>query len=159
MSRVTATVDIDAPPERVWEVIADPNNLPRWDRRIHAVEGVPADGLKPGSTYTTEIRVMGVRARVDAFVREIRPPEYAEIELTGAPLRATVYTTLTPLEGGRSRLVQDVEYHVRGGQLGEALGRALEHLGAATILRRGTEAQREQVEETARRDAAGEHGW
>jgi uncharacterized protein YndB with AHSA1/START domain len=157
VSRIREVVEVDAPPEKVWEVVADPRHLPKWDRRIVSVHDVPPDGLKVGSTYRTEIGLMGLRGRVDAVVHEIEPHEYAEIELSGVPLRATVRTRLTPLDGGkRTRLEQDVEYHVRGGPLGEVLGRALAHLGASAILRRGVLAQKRHAEG---RDPAGDEGW
>src|SRR2546425_967993 len=43
MSVVQVSVDVDAPPESVWAIVSDPRNLPRWDRRIVAVDGVPAE--------------------------------------------------------------------------------------------------------------------
>lgn len=147
VSHIREVVEIEAPPARVWAVVADPRNLPKWERRIISVSGVPAGGLKPGSSYTTVVGMMGIKARVDAFVHDIRPPEFAEVELSGAPLRAVIRTTLTPLDGGtRTRLEQDVEYHVRGGAVGEMLGKALRHLGASAILRRGVLAQKRHAE-------------
>ena len=151
VSHITVVVDVDAPRELVWEVVADPRNLPKWDRHVASVSDVPDEGLKVGTVYATEIVVLLVRSRVDAFVKDLRPPEYAEIVLTGAPLRAIVRTTLTALSQDRTRLEQDVEYHVRGGSLGEVLGRALRRLGAQAILRRGVEGQKRQAEELARK--------
>ena len=151
MSHIRIAVNVDAPRALVWEVVADPRNLPDWDRHVVSVLDVPEGGLKQGTAYATEISVLRVRSRVDAFVKELRPPEYAEIDLIGAPLRATVRTTLTELSQDRTRLEQDVEYHVRGGPLGEVLGRALRVLGAEAILRRGVEGQKRQAEEHARK--------
>ena len=150
VSRVSATVDVDAPPEKVWEVIADPRNMPAWDRRIVSVRDVPETDLHEGSEYTTELRYMGLSAAIRARVRTLRPAEYAEVELSGLPLRGTVRTTLTPIDdGSRTRLDQIVDYQLRGGPVGRILGRILKHLGAQALLRRGTEAQKRQVEGSA----------
>ncbi len=46
MTVVQTAVEVEAPPEKVWEVVSDPRNLPRWDNRITSVEGVPKDGLR-----------------------------------------------------------------------------------------------------------------
>jgi uncharacterized membrane protein len=155
VSQVRVVVDVDAPRDHVWSVIADPRNLPKWDRRVVAVRGVPADGLKPGAAYTTEIALLGIRARVDAFVRDVRPPEYAEIELSGAPLRATVRTRLIEVGPERTRIEQEVEYHLRGGAVGEVLGRGLRYLGAESVLRKGVEAQKHQAESDYRASRRG----
>lgn len=154
VSNVRVSVDVEAPRDHVWAVVSDPRNLPRWDRRVVSVTGVPEGGLRPGTAYGSEVAFLAFRARIDAFVREIRPPEYAEIELSGAPLRATVRTTLRELDAARTRLTQDVEYHVRGGSLGELLGKGLRILGADSVLRKGVEAQKLQAEETYRPE-----GW
>ena len=46
MTIVAFAVEIDAPPERVWEVVSNPANLPHWDRHIVRVEGVPPAGWR-----------------------------------------------------------------------------------------------------------------
>ena len=148
MSIVEATTEVDAPPEKVWGIVADPRNLPRWDRHITRVEGVPSGGLKTGSSYTTEVRFMGVRAKATAHVLELSECEHSKIRLRGM-IDAVIETWLDPLNGNRTRLRHRVEYHFPGGSLGELAGRAVGMLGAGAILRRGVEAQRRQVEREA----------
>jgi uncharacterized protein YndB with AHSA1/START domain len=147
MQRTRFAVEVDAPPEEVWKVVADPRNLPRWDRHIARVTGVPADGLKKGSRYTTEVRFMGIRAQVEAEVLEIDPPREAVVRLSGL-LDATIHTVVTPQDGGRSRLEHEVEYRFRGGALGAMAAQAVRLTGGpALVLRRGSTAQKQQVEE------------
>jgi uncharacterized protein YndB with AHSA1/START domain len=143
---VDASVDIQAPPEEVWRIVADPHNLPTWDRHIAKVEGIPPDGLRPGTRYTTEVRFMGVRAHSQAKVLEIRPPEYSKIQLSGL-LDGVVETWLEALDGGhRTRLRHRIKYRFKGGPLGEVAARAVGMFGAAAVLRRGVLAQKRQVE-------------
>lgn len=147
MTVVRFAVELDATPEEVWAVVADPRNLPRWDRHIVAVEGVPEGGLRQGVEYTTVLRFMGVRARVGARALELRPPAYARMQLTGL-LDATIVTRITPLDQGRSRLEHEVDFRFRGGPLGRLAAQAVRLLGGAGhLLRRGTVAQKRQVEE------------
>ena len=68
MTRAEFDVVVDAPPEAVWEVISDPRRLPHWDRHIVSVEGVPADGLREGMRYTTEMRFFAFRNTIDGEV-------------------------------------------------------------------------------------------
>ena len=34
MTTVEFSVEVEAPPERVWTVASDPRNLPHWDRHV-----------------------------------------------------------------------------------------------------------------------------
>ena len=140
-------MDIDAPLDQVWKVVADPRNLPRWDRHILSVSGVPRGGLEVGSTYTTEIRFMGARAQIQAEVLEIDPPKFSRIRLSGV-LDAVVNTRLEPISDQRTKLEHDIEYGFRGGPVGRLAAHALRLTGGANIvLRRGTLAQKRQIEE------------
>ncbi|MBI4261289.1 MAG: SRPBCC family protein [Actinobacteria bacterium] len=147
MTRVSTTVEVEAPLERVWEVVSDPRNLPRWDRHITAVEGVPDSGLEEGTTYETELRFMGLHSHVHAEVEELDPPSYARIRLSGL-LEAEVITRLAALDGGRTRLEQVVDFEFRGGTLARMASRGLRLTGGPAIaLRRGVAAQKRQAEE------------
>ena len=61
MGHVSIDMEIEATPEEVWTVVSDPRNLPRWDRHIISVEGVPEEVLKEGARYVTELKMLGVR--------------------------------------------------------------------------------------------------
>jgi uncharacterized protein YndB with AHSA1/START domain len=142
---IRTSIVVDGSPEEVWKVVSDPRNLPRWNRYIRAVHDVPGDGLRPGSRYWTELGGLGVTFRIRAEVEEVDPPRYARVRLSG-PVDAVVRTWIRPMGERRSRLEHQVDYSVRGGPIGALVGRALRHLGAPTVLRRGTRAQKLQVE-------------
>jgi len=150
MTVVTTSVDIDAPPERVWAVVSDPRNLPMWDRHIEDVIGVPADGVKEGSRYTTVLRLITVHANVPAEVLELDPPRLGRVRLGGL-IDAVVTTRIDPLTGGRSRLEHHVNYRFRGGPLGKVAARSLRMIGGAGLaLRHGALAQKRQIEDGLR---------
>lgn len=149
MSVVEAWVEVQAPQQTVWAVVADPRNLPRWDRHIVGVEGAPEDGLRPGVSYWTRVRFLGVQARVRAEVLELRPPRYAKLRLTGI-VDGVVETWLDPLDGDRTRLRHRVEYRFPGGRLGRMAATAVRMMGASVLLARGARAQKRQAEEAAR---------
>jgi uncharacterized protein YndB with AHSA1/START domain len=150
VTRVRTTVEVEAPPELVWRVVADPQNLPRWDRHITHVRGVPPDGLVPGSEYETDVQLAGVRATVRARVEEMHRPHFAVVRLDGL-IDAVVTTHLTPIGEGRTRLDQEVDFRFRGGLLGRMAARALKLTGGPSLaLRRGVLAQKRQVEAEAR---------
>jgi carbon monoxide dehydrogenase subunit G len=148
MSVIQASVEVNAPPEEVWKVVADPRNLSRWDRHIAKVEGVPREGLQEGTRYTTELRVFGARAHVNSEVLELSAPNHAKVRIEGIAT-GTVETWLEPLVGNRTRLRHRVDFRLKGGPIGQLAARAINVLGAATLLRRGAEAQKLQAEAAA----------
>jgi uncharacterized protein YndB with AHSA1/START domain len=147
-SVVEVSVDIDATPEDVWKVVADPRNLRRWDRHIALVDGALGE-LHEGDEYTTELRFLGARARAHMKVLALKPHEYSKVAMEGV-VDGTVETWVEPLDGDRSRLRHRVTYRFRGGSLGEVAGRAVRMMGAGTILKHGVQAQKRQVEDAVR---------
>jgi uncharacterized protein YndB with AHSA1/START domain len=145
VSVVEASVEIDAPPKRVWKVVADPRNLPKWDHHILAVEGVPPHGLIEGTRYRTWVRFMGVRAKADVQVQVLDPEHYAKMRLRGI-VEGTIETWLEPLDVRRTMLRHRVEYRFIGGPLGRVAARGIKLLGASSLVRRGTLAQKRQAE-------------
>jgi uncharacterized protein YndB with AHSA1/START domain len=61
---------VTAPPEAVWEVIADAYSIPRWWPRVTRVEGVEESGF-------TEVLLSkrGRPVRLDLHYTEVEPPE------------------------------------------------------------------------------------
>jgi uncharacterized membrane protein len=145
MSTIREAVVVDAPPEEVWRVIADPRNLPRWNRYIKAVRAAPDRELEAGDSYRVELRLLGVSAEVRAEVKELERPRFSEVALSG-PIEGTVRTYVRPIGAGRSRLEHEVGYRFPGGALGKAVARAVRLMGASLILRSGLRAQKEAVE-------------
>jgi carbon monoxide dehydrogenase subunit G len=145
VSVVTAAVTINASPDEVWKVVADPRNLTHWDRHIVRVRGVPPNGIRVGTEYTTDLRLMGVVAHVRAKVVSLEKPSHAIVALSGV-LEGSVETTLEGLAKDRTRLSHRIEYRFVGGPLGAIAARAIRSLGAGIVLRRGAIAQKRQAE-------------
>ena len=145
MSVVRQSVVVEAPPEEVWRVIADPRNLPRWNSHIKSVEDLPDGELSAGDHYGVKLRVMGAPINVRAEVVELQPRRYAEVILSG-PVDATVRTYVRPLGSRRTRVEHEIHYRFRGGPLGELVAKGVKMLGAATLIKRGLKAQKAQVE-------------
>ena len=141
---VEASVEVDAPPERVWEVTSDPRNLPHWDKHIERV-WTPSSGLGPGAHYSIRMRFMAVRSDVEAEVLEWEAPWLSRIRLVGI-LNATVTTSIASLPFDRSLLRHEVDYVFKG-FLGGFAARSLSAVGGAQLaLRRGIAAQKREIE-------------
>lgn len=63
MPKVSRTRTIDAPPGKVWDLVSDPHNLPRWWPKVKRVEDVTGRGDRSRWTAVLETeRGNGVRA-------------------------------------------------------------------------------------------------
>jgi carbon monoxide dehydrogenase subunit G len=127
VTAVTATIDIDVPPERVWDVIMNPAHFGDWvtiHRKLGAVDGgAPREGFKVEQTlclHHANFRVRWQLAECDA-------PHHAVWEGKGpAGSRARIVDKLKPLDGGRgTRFDYLNEYSNPGGYLGRVAGRVL----------------------------------
>jgi uncharacterized membrane protein len=149
-SVVTTTeysVEIDAPPALVWEVTSDPKNLPHWDRHIVGVQ-LPEGGLEVGVRYEVQMSFVGVRAIVPCEVLAWEPPWGATVHLAGV-LDATVRTAIAALPDDRSVLRHEVAYVFRG-PLGRFAAASVNAVGGAEYaLKRGTLAQKREIERRA----------
>jgi len=145
VTTVEFSVEVDAPPERVWKVTSNPRNLPHWDKHIESVE-VPEGGLGLGVRYHVLMRFMSLRTTVDAEVLEWEPPWRATIRLSGL-LEATVTTTIASLPFERSMLRHEVTYRFRG-VFGGIGARSIQAVGGTQMaLKHGVLAQKREIEE------------
>lgn len=126
MKRVTAAIDIAAPPEKVWEVVMDPKRLKDWVT-IHRKLGKVSDSpLKDGSTLEQTLHLRGVSIKVRWTVEDVRAPESAVWEGRG-PARAKARTSyvLSPDGDGGTRFEYANEFKPPLGPIGAAANRVL----------------------------------
>lgn len=144
MSTAEFSVEVDAPAERVWEVVSNPANIPHWERHVVSVR-LPEEELRVGSTYSVVMSFMGVRVRVRGEILRWEPPSHATIRLRG-PLHATIDTSVGRLPRDRSVLRHEVTYTFRG-PLGRVVAAGLNAVGGAQLgIRHGTLGQKRQIE-------------
>lgn len=125
MSLVTATIDIPAPPEVVWDLVMDPERLGEWvtihRRLLHADAGVPSVGFR----MDQRIHMRGVTLEVDWRLAECEPGTRALWEGRGpARSRARTEYRLSPARAG-TRFDYHNEFHAPLGPLGAIVSRAL----------------------------------
>jgi ligand-binding SRPBCC domain-containing protein len=149
MTSVECSVEVDAPPDVVWQITSDPRNLPHWDRHIEGVD-LPSGGLRAGARYEVTMRFVAVRTKVPCRIDEWEPPWRSRVRLNGV-LDATVTTSIASLPFDRSVLRHEVVYVFRGPLGGFAAASVNAVGGAAFALRRGTLAQKREIEARAKR--------
>ncbi|HXE46689.1 MAG TPA: SRPBCC family protein [Conexibacter sp.] len=125
MSLVHTAIEIDAPPERVWEVVMDPRRLGDWVTIHRRVERVPAE-LRRGSTFEQTLNLRGAHLHVVWTVVDVDPPHRAAWEGQGpAHSRASIVYELRRDGEGRTIFDYTNEFKPPGGALGAVAGRVL----------------------------------
>jgi len=122
--RAEVTLHIDAPPDKVWGVVMDPERLKDWVT-IHRKLGDRDGALKKGSKLEQTLCLRGVNFKVRWKVEEADAPRSALWEGRG-PARShakTVYE-LKAIDGG-TRFCYESEFKAPMGPLGAAASRVL----------------------------------
>jgi uncharacterized protein YndB with AHSA1/START domain len=126
MTVVNASIEIDAPPERVYDTMLDPDCLSEWvtiHRRVNrADKGEPHEGYEMEQTLC----LRGANFKVRWTLTEAERPGSATWEGRGpAHSYARTAYKLTPVDGGRTRFDYENEFKAPGGMLGAAASRVL----------------------------------
>src|SRR5436305_10628801 len=131
MSTVRVTIDINAPIERVWETVMDPNRLQDWVTIHRSVKDVSETPLRTGSTMDQVLHMRGVSFRVHWTLVDVDAPNCAQWEGRGpAHSRARIRYELSNHGDGHTRFEYTNEFQPPGGRLGTAASRVI--VGAAS---------------------------
>lgn len=125
MSGIRTSIDIAAPPPRVWELLMDPSRLGEWVTIHRGLREAPSGKLRLGSRLTQTLRLRGANFTVRWKVVELEAPRRAVWEGRGpARSRARITYELSPIEHG-TRFDYVNEFHPPLGPLGAVAGQVL----------------------------------
>ena len=144
MATIREAVDINAPPERVWAVVAqDVKNSPRWTSNLEDVEKL--DGRPPGkgTRYRYHLDIGGQKVVLDVEQDVWDQPKRCAGRFVKGPVGGTWSYTYTRRKEGSTRLVYEMDY-----QLGGLLRFATGVLGPqyAAGIRKNMESLRKYIE-------------
>ena len=126
MSEVHASIDIDAPPDRVYDLMLDADRLHEWvtiHRKVNRVDdGEPREGFEMDQTLC----LRHANFKVHWTLTEADRPYAATWEGRG-PAHSYARTSyrLKDLDGGRTRFEYENEFKAPGGFLGAAASRVI----------------------------------
>jgi uncharacterized protein YndB with AHSA1/START domain len=127
MTLVTASIEIDAPPERVYDAVLDPSRLHEWvtiHRRVNK-----SDGGEPHEGYEMEqtLCLRGANFKVRWTLTDAERPDHATWEGRGPAhsYARTSYRLSARDGGGRTKFDYENEFKAPGGFVGAAASRAL----------------------------------
>ena len=131
MSRVHLTTEINAPVDRVWQTVMNPDCLKNWVTIHRSVDAVSSRPLHEGSTMDQVLQLRGVSFRVHWTLVVVDQPTHAEWAGVGpAHSRARIRYELTANGDGATRFEYTSEFTPPGGHLGTVASRVID--GAAS---------------------------
>jgi uncharacterized membrane protein len=126
MTLVTASIDIDAPRDRVFETVLDPDQLDEWvsiHRRVNS-----ADSGKPREGYAMEqtLCLRGANFKVKWKITELQPGKHVTWEGRGpAHSYARTAYSVSDRDGDGTHFEYENEFKAPGGFLGAAASRVI----------------------------------
>ena len=117
--KVERDITIDAPPEKVWKVLMDPQRLADWVSIHQKLKNAPSGQLQEDDELTQCLRLMHKNFDVKWKVRQADKPRKAVWEGRG-PVRskASVVYELKPDDNGGTRFHYMNEFKAPGGPFG-----------------------------------------
>jgi uncharacterized protein YndB with AHSA1/START domain len=130
MSKVHVKIRIDAPIERVWETIMNPNQLGEWVTIHRRLKDASSDPQRRGSQMEQVLHIRGVSFNVHWTLVEVNAPTLAVWEGRGpAHSKAQIRYELSG-DGAGTEFDYTNEFSPPGGALGRVASRVI--VGAAS---------------------------
>jgi carbon monoxide dehydrogenase subunit G len=123
--RVERTMEIGAPPERLYDIVMDPKRLEEWVTIHHHLEDAPRGPLKQGSKLTQCLRLAGRKFKVRWTVVENDPCKRVVWEGRGPVGSHARVEYGFESNGGGTRFSYVNEYDLPGGVLGRIASRTV----------------------------------
>jgi uncharacterized membrane protein len=131
MSVVHDKIRINAPVQRVWDTVMDPDRLGDWVTIHRSIKHSPAKPLKKGARMEQVLHMRGVSFHVNWTLADVKAPNLAEWEGRGpAHSRARIRYALSGDDDGPTDFEYTNEFQVPGGRLGSVASHVI--VGAAS---------------------------
>ena len=115
MARLREHIDIDAPPDRVWAVVAeDVKNAPKWTSYLERAEKLDAGPPGKGTRYRYLLNLPGSKVTLEVEQDVYNKPKKCSGRFVKGPLKGTWAYTYTERKGGATRLVYEMDYELGG---------------------------------------------
>ena len=132
MGHIEATRELPAPPDAIWETVADLSTWGSWFT-IHDrwLEEPPAT-LTAGTKLTAKIVMLGMANKIEWTVEDVDPPGRVQLTGTGmAGVKCSFTFTLEPSGNNASTFTVTGDFD--GALIKGALGKAVEKDGAKQL--------------------------
>ena len=115
VAKIRELVEIKAPPERVWAVVAeDVTNVPKWTSNLEKVEKLDDGPPGKGTRYRYHLDIAGHKERLEVEQATYTKPKKCAGAFIKGPLKGTWSYTYKQLDDGSTRLVYEMDYELTG---------------------------------------------
>ena len=119
MAEIHKSVTVDAPAEKVFDLLDDPNAIPSYTPNVERVEDVRQTEQRVGDTFRVIYKAAGMTFEETFMITEHqRPTQLASSFENG--MKGTFVYQLSP-QGEQTTLTVDVHYELPGGPIGKAV--------------------------------------
>jgi len=101
MAPITASVEIDRPPQDVFDYVADLERQTEWQATLLHVELETPGATRVGTKAVDTRKVPLGKQKFPFEITEHDPPSRTSFQVTGGPVRPHGTVTFTPLDGGK----------------------------------------------------------
>jgi ribosome-associated toxin RatA of RatAB toxin-antitoxin module len=119
MAEIHKSATIAASVEKVFEIVDDPANFPKYVPNVHDVVDVRRSDGRIGDSFRVIYKVLGVTFDEKFTVTHFQRPNMIKSTFAGG-MTGTFAWTFEPQQE-RSKLTIDVNYELAGGPLGKAV--------------------------------------
>jgi uncharacterized membrane protein len=115
VATVHEEVEIDAPAERVWAVVAeDVKNAPKWTTNLDQVEKLDEGPPGKGTRYRYHLDIGGQKVQLVVEQDVWSKPKKCSGRFVKGPVNGTWAYTYTQRKDGSTRLVYEMDYQLGG---------------------------------------------
>ena len=123
---INASRDVSAPLDRIWNIVADVDNEPRYWHGTKTVKNISKVDYKIEREVTIAFKDSKCRQTV-----LLKPKKSVEIMITEGPIKGTKIVLLNPLDNHKTRI--DVVWNIKlAGILGVFTGMVKRHIAKGT---------------------------
>jgi uncharacterized membrane protein len=115
VARIREQVDIGAPPDRVWAVVAeDVKNAPRWTTYLDRVDKLDDGAPGRGTRYRYYLDLPGTAVTLEVEQDVYLKPKKCAGRFIKGPLKGTWTYTYAQRKDGSTRLTYEMDYQLTG---------------------------------------------
>lgn len=144
---VKQSIEIDAPIERVWDLVMDPDRLGEWVSIHEEVFDYSGGDLETGSTFGQRMKLKGVPLKVRWEVTECEAPRRARWNgEAAAGAKARISYDLAEGDGG-TVFDYENEFELPAGKVGKLAGKAFNAMSGEREAKRSLKRLKELLED------------